>query len=83
MMTDGDNDDPGGGVTHEQLLAKLQELADPAKPIQVIIIGIGPDVNSAPLEQITKTTGGGVFVAEDPAKIGEIFLKAISLRSAR
>lgn len=81
MMTDGDNDDPGGGVSHEQLLAQLQQLADPAKPIQVIIIGIGPSVNAAPLEQITKTTGGGVFVAEDPAKIGEIFLKAISLRS--
>jgi Ca-activated chloride channel homolog len=83
MMTDGDNDDPSGGVSHEQLLAQLQQLHDPQKPIQVIIIGIGPTVNAAPLEQITKTTGGGVFIAEDPAKIGEIFLKAISLRSAR
>ena len=83
MMTDGDNDDPSGGVSHEQLLAQLKQLADPQKPIQVIIIGIGPTVNAAPLEQITKTTGGGVFIAEDPAKIGEIFLKAISLRSVR
>jgi hypothetical protein len=83
MMTDGDNDDPGGGVSHEQLLAQLKDLADPKKPIQLIIIGVGPSVNAAPLEQITKTTGGGVFIAEDPAKIGEIFLKAISLRSAR
>jgi Ca-activated chloride channel homolog len=82
MMTDGDNDDPAGGVSHEQLLAQLKQLADPKQPIQVIIIGIGPDVNSAPLEQITKTTGGGVFIAEDPAKIGEIFLKAISLRAS-
>jgi hypothetical protein len=81
MMTDGDNDDPSGGVSHEQLLAQLKQLADPKKPIQLIIIGIGPSVNAAPLEQITKTTGGGVFIAEDPAKIGEIFLKAISLRS--
>ena len=82
MMTDGDNDD-ANGISHEQLLAQLKQLADPKKPIQVIVIGIGPSVNPAPLEQITKTTGGGVFVAEDPAKIGEIFLKAISLRSAR
>ena len=82
LMTDGDNDDPSGGVSHEQLLAQLKQLADPKKPIQVIIIGIGHTVNAAPLEQITRTTGGGVFVAEDPAKIGEIFLKAISLRSA-
>jgi len=83
MMTDGDNDDPSGGVSHEQLLAQLKQLADPTKPIQLIIIGIGPSVNAAPLQQITKTTGGGVFIAEDPAKIGEIFLQAISLRSAR
>lgn len=82
MLTDGDNDDPGGGLSHADLLAKLKEVADPQRPIQVIIIGIGPTVNSAPLEEITKQTGGGVFVAPDPAKIDEIFLKAISLRSA-
>lgn len=83
IMTDGDNDDPSGGVSHADLINKLKELADPKQPIQLIIIGIGPTVNAAPLEQITKTTGGGVFVAEDPAKIGEIFLKAISLRASQ
>jgi Ca-activated chloride channel family protein len=81
MMTDGDNDD-ANGISHADLLAKLKQLADPKRPIQVIIIGIGTAVNGAPLEQITKTTGGGVFVAKDPAKIGEIFLQAISLRAA-
>lgn len=81
MMTDGDNDD-ANSITHADLLAKLKEVADPKKPVQVVIIGIGPSVNPGPLEQITKVTGGGVFIAEDPAKIGEIFLKAISLRSA-
>jgi Ca-activated chloride channel homolog len=81
MMTDGDNDD-ANGISHADLLAKLKQIADPKRPIQVIIIGIGPSVNAVPLEQITKTTGGGVFVAKDPAKIGEIFLQAISLRTA-
>jgi hypothetical protein len=79
FMTDGDNDDRNG-ISHADLLAKLKQIQDPKKPIQVIILGIGPSVNSAPLEQITKQTGGGVFVTPDPAKIGEIFLKAISLR---
>lgn len=83
ILTDGiGNDDPGGGVSHADLLTKLKQVADPKKPVQLIIIGIGPDVNSSPLEQITKVTGGGVFVAKDPAKIDEIFLKAISLRSS-
>ncbi len=34
------------------------------------------------MEQITNTVGGGTFIAQDPAKIGEIFLKAVSLRTA-
>jgi hypothetical protein len=79
MLTDGDNDD-ANGIAHGDLLAKLKEVADPKRPIQVVIIGIG-QVNPAPLEEITKLTGGGVFTTEDPAKIGDIFLKAISLRS--
>nr|WP_184847160.1 VWA domain-containing protein [Allocatelliglobosispora scoriae] len=79
LLTDGDNDDDNG-IEKDVLLSKLKETADPQKPIQVIIIGIG-DVNPAPLEQITKQTGGGVFVTKDPAKIGDIFLKAIALRS--
>lgn len=81
LMTDGDNDDDNG-ISHADLVAKLKQIADPKRPIQVIIIGIGTSVNATPLEQITKTTGGGVFVAKDPAKIGEIFLQAISLRTA-
>ncbi|MDI1462081.1 substrate-binding domain-containing protein [Catellatospora sp. KI3] len=81
MMTDGDNDDDNG-VSLEQLLATLKEKADKNRPIQVVILAIGDKINPAPLQEITKLTGGGVFQAKDPAKIGEIFLKAISLRSA-
>jgi hypothetical protein len=81
MMTDGENDD-ANGISLAQLTGELKRLADPKRPIQMVIIGIGTGVKRASLEPITKVTGGGVFVAEDPAKIGEIFLKAISLRSA-
>jgi hypothetical protein len=82
MFTDGKNDDKAG-ISLPQLLAELQKENDPAKPVQIIVIGIGPDVGQAELEQITKPTGGGVFVATDPAKIGEIFLKAIALRGTK
>ncbi|MEU8076912.1 VWA domain-containing protein [Catellatospora citrea] len=81
LMTDGDNDD-ANGISHDALLNKLKEIADPARPIQVVILTIG-DVSTDPLNKITKLTGGGVFSAKDPAKIGEIFLKAISLRSTQ
>jgi Ca-activated chloride channel family protein len=33
------------------------------------------------MKQITDAIGGGTFVAQDPAKIGDIFLQAIALRS--
>lgn len=80
MFTDGENDNPGG-LTQQQLVSDLKKQLDPDRPVQVIIIGIGKEVNRAELEAIVKVTGGGVFVTEDPAKIGDIFLKAIALRS--
>ncbi|WP_432982090.1 VWA domain-containing protein [Dactylosporangium sp. CA-233914] len=80
VMTDGENDDPAGGLSLEQLIAELNKVKDPAKPIQVILIGIGDKVGEAAMRQITDAVGGGTFVAPDPAKIGDIFLQAISLR---
>jgi Ca-activated chloride channel family protein len=80
ILTDGENDD-AQGVSLDQLVVELQRIGDPKRPVQVVAIGIGTNVGQAELTKITKTTGGGVFVATDPAKIGEIFLKAIALRS--
>jgi hypothetical protein len=79
IMTDGKNDDPGG-ITLNQLIKQLKAVANPAKPVEVIAIGIGTDVSQNELQKITDTTGGGTFVTADPSKIGQIFLKAIALR---
>jgi hypothetical protein len=79
IMTDGQNDDPGG-MTLDHLISQLKSVENPAKPVQVIAIGIGTDVNESELQKITSTTGGGTFVTADPSKIGQIFLKAIALR---
>jgi hypothetical protein len=79
IMTDGQNDDPAG-ISLDQLLTQLKSIENPAKPVEVIAIGIGNDVSQAELNKITSTTGGGTFVTADPSKIGEIFLKAIALR---
>lgn len=81
VLTDGiGNDDPDGGIDLPGLLDQLGKTKDDKRPVQVIIIGLGDAMNRGPLDQIVKVTGGGVFVAEDPAKIGQIFLQAISLR---
>jgi hypothetical protein len=63
-------------------VSQLKKLNDPKRPVRMIIIGIGNEVDRNELEAITDaTSAGGVFVAPDPAKIGEIFLEAIATRS--
>ncbi|MEH1167538.1 substrate-binding domain-containing protein [Micromonospora sp. CPCC 205539] len=79
LFTDGKNEDDNG-VSQQQLLAQLKQMADPERPVQVIMIGIGEGVSKGELESITKVTGGDVFVTKDPSEIGSIFLTAIARR---
>jgi hypothetical protein len=80
LFTDGE--DSKEGITQQALVAKLKAIGDPKRPVRVVIVGIGTGVNRQELETIVKpTASGGVFIAEDPAKIGEIFLEAIAARS--
>ncbi len=81
LFTDGKNED-ADGVSQKELLAELKRLRDPDQPIQVIIIGIGDEVSKAELDTIAGGAGGNAFIAEDPTKIGDIFLRAIALRKA-
>jgi Ca-activated chloride channel family protein len=81
IMTDGKNDDETG-LSLDQLVDELRKAMDPARPIEIIAIGIGNDINEAELKRITDTTGGGTFTASDPAKIADVFLKAIALRTS-
>jgi Ca-activated chloride channel homolog len=80
VITDGKDEDPGG-LSQAQLIAELKRVADPKRPIQVILIGIGAEVTEPVLRPISDVTGGASYVARDPSKIGEIFLKALALRS--
>jgi Ca-activated chloride channel family protein len=80
LFTDGKNQDKEG-LTQAQLVAQLKKAADPLRPVRMIIIGIGNDVDPKELKAITDATGGGVFTTEDPTKIGEIFLEAIASRT--
>jgi Ca-activated chloride channel family protein len=80
LLTDGENDD-ANGLSIDQLLDGLKAAMDPKKPIQVILIGIGTSTSESSMRRITDVTGGGVFIAEDPANIGQIFLQAIALRA--
>jgi hypothetical protein len=76
VFTDGRNSKPGG-TTLDDLELGLEKLADPTRPIRVVLLGIGPDVDLAELNTIAKDTGGKAFQVNDPSKIGSIFLNAL------
>jgi hypothetical protein len=82
LMTDGVTGPASGDLSLTTLLAKLRAAKDPGRPVQVVIVGVGGSVNRAPLDQITDTVGGGVFVAADPADVTDVFSQAIALRVA-
>ena len=82
VLTDGaDAGDKAGDIKLDQLLTELDAAKSVDRPVQVIVVGVGDAVDRAPLERITGVTGGGVFIAEDPAQIGAVFLEALSLRT--
>ena len=81
MFTDGKNDNPGG-LDRDQLVAALHKLRDPKRPVRMVIVGIGNEVDRNELNAVAGATdAGGVFIAPDPAKISEIFLQAIASRT--
>ncbi|CAM3486740.1 substrate-binding and VWA domain-containing protein [Kibdelosporangium persicum] len=77
LLTDGRNDDDGRGLNQRQLLAELGKLQDPKRPLQIIAIGIGPDVDAAELRTISHATGGEAYPTPDPTKIVDTFYAAL------
>ncbi|WP_091090137.1 substrate-binding domain-containing protein [Micromonospora nigra] len=82
LFTDGKNED-ADGISRQGLLTELERLRDPEQPIQLIMIGVGTEVDKAELDAITKAAGNeGAFIATDPTKITDIYLRAIAQRKA-
>ena len=82
LFTDGVNENDGG-LELNDLVAALKKARNADKPVRVVIIGIGPEVDRNELKAISDASGSasGVFIAEDPAKINQIFLQAIATRT--
>jgi hypothetical protein len=76
VFTDGRSDKPGG-MDIRQVQRELEKQSDITKPIRVILLGIGPEVDLAQLNAIAETVGGAAFQVRDPAQINTIFLKAL------
>ena len=82
LNTDGVNEDDEG-LDLPELLAQLETLRDPAKPVAVIAIGYGPDTDQSALEQIAAATDGAAYQALQPTDIGTVLIDAVTQRGCR
>jgi hypothetical protein len=76
VLTDGVNQDPGS-ISRGELVSQLEKLTDPARPVPLIVIAVGPDADREEAEQIAEVTGGSGQEVSDPAQIHSVILKAI------
>lgn len=79
VFTDGENDDPNGGLSLTQLLRKLKDDYDPERPVRIITIGMG-EADLSALREISQETGGTSYLAETPDDIERVFVQALLAR---
>ncbi len=83
VLTDGINDDPDGGLTQDELVARLREADDQERPVDVVVIGMGPQMRAQPMQQITDAVGGTFRQVDEATQILEVLTSIIANRPAR
>ena len=79
VITDGKNDDPGGGLTLDQLLAQIKKSHDPTRPVRVITIGMG-EADPKALQAIAAASGGATYSANTSDDLLTVFVQALLAR---
>lgn len=79
VLTDGRNDNPDG-ISLGHLLDALKRENDPDKPVMIVFIGFGPDVDMGAMQRIAAETNGVAYHATRPQEIQRIFLDTIARR---
>lgn len=74
VLTDGMNYDPEHTLLLQELLKEIGRTADPLRPVAIVPIAFGPDIDPQPLQRIAQVTGGQAFVTLDPRQIQQVFL---------
>lgn len=74
VFTDGQNYDPGAGISLTTLLRRIAQESDPQRPVAIIPIAFGKDTDSAALNKIAAATRSQAFVTLNPAQIQQVFL---------
>ncbi|WP_238161662.1 VWA domain-containing protein [Kribbella antibiotica] len=79
LFTDGKNDDPGSADL-EATIKTLQSLNNPDRPVRIIALGMGPDINPEELNRLAQATGGRAYIAKDPGVLRQVFIDALQNR---
>lgn len=85
VFTDGVNDDSTGGLDLDQLTQRLSDIADPKRPITVLLIGMG-GVDATALAPVAeavpsgKAGGASVFTIAKPGDIGDVYTAVLLKR---
>ncbi len=77
VMTDG-RDEDDDSIGRERFFAELTKLQDPRRPLPIVFIGLGRDVDPVELTKIAEVTGGKVFRTEQPRGMRQIFFSALA-----
>jgi len=80
LVTDGANDDDDTGIQLDRLVQTLKAEADPARPVKVFAVGLGPDADLDALKQISGATGGATYSAVDPNDLQSVLFDTLRQR---
>lgn len=82
LLTDGRNDDPPGGLSDAQLVAKLTDMREKGdRPVTVVLIGIGPKADAKALDKLATAAGGESRVLRDPRELPQVFVDVVARRA--
>jgi Ca-activated chloride channel homolog len=76
LLTDGADLDPDS-VGLPALLSRLKAGYNPSKPVHIVTIGFGADVDASALKQISEATHGQSYLVKDPNEILGVLLDSI------
>jgi Ca-activated chloride channel family protein len=79
IVTDG-HDEDAGGIGMPGLITGLAAIKNPARPVKVIGIALGPDADLGALKQIADATGGAAYAALDPKDLQTVLFDALRQR---
>ncbi|MEU3463873.1 VWA domain-containing protein [Streptomyces sp. NPDC006733] len=81
VLTDGANEDPGS-ISLDAVTTRLKALGNPARPVPLIVIAVGPDADKAACDRLARATGGAAYRVTDPAQIQAVLFKAVVAAAA-